>query len=657
MLSGIRAKLTFLIIGIALVPLVVTNIIVLGQVRSVMQTMRQEEVNKVLEYVSTTFKEFETRAIAYVSIFKNIPDIQDALSYTVTTGDRKQLLAVLKEFSFEDIDALQVIDASGKVLVRVETPLDFGDSKADQEIFKRALQGDIGLGVDSGKRGYAIRAVAPLKSAGETVGVVMLGRFLSDKFARELSIKTFSRIAFFYNNELTGSYFSEEEAAEEIKENFRNKLKQLVREKGIYACEINGESFKFNTFEYSVGKDSAPINVIVGVSDEASQAAQNKMRTILFILLLVVAIIAALTAYFFAQSLTLPLVSLSKQVSQWKGDLNQKIIINSRDETSQVAEAFNQLMDTIKQIVVQVRVTAEEVTHSAESFSTSTQQVSTTTMDFSNTLQEINKGITTQAQRSEETAQLMQHIGNSSKGVAKTVDETAVAAGKSLTQAKQGQVAARETVEIMEKISLIVSETVQTMNVLGVKSQEIGQITEAITTFASQTNLLSLNAAIEAARAGENGRGFAVVAEEVKKLAEGSAKAASRIDTLIIGIQEGISKAVLSIENGYEQVGEGKKVVSKTSQALGEIVNVSDETSKMVLSMSEVINKQIEGIDKVVNTVGEVALIAEKNSMATHSVSSSVEEITASMQQISGAAQKLFELAKTLKKNSEKFGV
>ena len=98
-------------------------------------------------------------------------------------------------------------------------------------------------------------------------------------------------------------------------------------------------------------------------------------------------------------------------------------------------------------------------------------------------------------------------------------------------------------------------------------------------------------------------------------------------------------------------------MVSKTSQALGEIVSVSDETSKMVRSMTEVINNQIVGIDQVVITVGEVARIAEQNSMATHSGLNSVEEITASMQQISSAAQKLFQLAENLKKIAKKFGV
>ncbi|MBU1043699.1 MAG: HAMP domain-containing protein [Candidatus Omnitrophica bacterium] len=645
MFKGLRSKLTGVIIAVAVVPLLISYLFILNQIQSTLRHNQERQVTQVLAHINGNFKDFERKALTYVSLLKNIPDIQDAVNYTIQTKDRKQLLEVLKGFSSEDFDTVQVLDAKGDVLIRGDSPELFGDSKAEQPLIKSALLGNVVIGVESGQRGYAVRATAPLRSAGELVGLIQVGKFLNAGFAKELSQSSESKIIFSVKGEFTGYYLWKEPVTEATKNKTLSRLQQIIRSKSMDIVTLDNESFSFSTFSYSLGEDHTAIDIAVGVSNRESILAQNRIKSMLLILLISCLGLAAIISYVFAQSLTKPLISLANQVGDWKGDLSQQVVVNSKDETLQVAKAFNKLMSTLRQIVEEVKQTADKVKLSAEELSASTEQINSTTLNFSGAVQEINKGVNSQAQCLEETSRTMSDIGALSSQVASSTHETAQAAKKSVEQAQLGKEAAMETVKIMERISDFVSKAVEIVNVLRDRSQEIGEIIETITTIADQTNLLALNAAIEAARAGESGRGFAVVAEEVKKLADGSAGAAKKIAILISGVQSETNKVAISIESGYREVNEGKKVVSMASKALNEIVFESDRTTKMVMSMQDIIKKQLEGIGIVVNSVNEVASIAEKSSSGTQEISVSVQEMCTSMGQMSVSAQVLFQYA------------
>ena len=160
--------------------------------------------------------------------------------------------------------------------------------------------------------------------------------------------------------------------------------------------------------------------------------------------------------------------------------------------------------------------------------------------------------------------------------------------------------------------------------------------------------MLALNAAIEAARAGEHGKGFAVVAGEVRKLAEGSALAASKIAELIKVIQDDTTKAVERMEQGTRDVQSGKSVVDNAGNSFSTIVQAvigltknAEIILKAAQSSSVKINKLVAVMDELNKTSNAVSQEAESVSAATEQLSASMDEIAIASKNMSDMAQKL----------------
>jgi methyl-accepting chemotaxis protein len=169
----------------------------------------------------------------------------------------------------------------------------------------------------------------------------------------------------------------------------------------------------------------------------------------------------------------------------------------------------------------------------------------------------------------------------------------------------------------MYKIAEQVNATSKTVESLGARSDQIGQIVGTIEDIADQTNLLALNAAIEAARAGEQGRGFAVVADEVRALAERTTRATREIGEMIKAIQAETRGAVAAMEKGVKEVENGTVEAGKSGEAISDIIG------------------QIGALQTQVN---QIATAAEEQTATTSEISSNMMQITDVVQQTARGA-------------------
>ncbi|KQS71696.1 chemotaxis protein [Rhizobium sp. Leaf371] len=201
---------------------------------------------------------------------------------------------------------------------------------------------------------------------------------------------------------------------------------------------------------------------------------------------------------------------------------------------------------------------------------------------------------------------------------AAALEETAAALDEitsTVRNASDGAVEARDMVNATKTSAVksgdIVRDAVTAMERIEASSTQIGQIIGVIDEIAFQTNLLALNAGVEAARAGEAGRGFAVVAQEVRELAQRSAKAAKEIKSLI--------------HSSANEVEAGVSLVRSTGRALGEIETLVNKVNDRVAAIATAAREQATGLQEVNTAVNSMDQMTQQNAAM-------VEETTAASQ-------------------------
>ena len=180
------------------------------------------------------------------------------------------------------------------------------------------------------------------------------------------------------------------------------------------------------------------------------------------------------------------------------------------------------------------------------------------------------------------------------------------------TKARDGGKAVEELVTSTRAIADDISAVVREMEELGAASERIGNIVEVIDSIADQTNLLALNAAIEAARAGEHGRGFAVVADEVRKLAENSARSTKEISQLIKNIQAKTAEVVRSTTASGARASAGLAMADRAGRAIDDILGAVSQATGLIDQISTAAREQAAGSNAIVASVDEMnSLTAE----------------------------------------------
>jgi methyl-accepting chemotaxis protein len=396
----------------------------------------------------------------------------------------------------------------------------------------------------------------------------------------------------------------------------------------------------------------------VGASQALIESTQASFMKIFGTVLTVAILLALLFVLWFTRRLKQRLAQISAALTRaGSGDFSHTIEDRVQDEIGLISSHYNRMCEELRVLIEQVSHTSQKVARSAENLSASAQQIRQATQDISENIAEVAAGVDTQVQSVEHSLQAVQAIAANAQRISANAHEVSAAAASAADQAEEGTATIHDAVRQMELIHETMNRLSRVVQGLGERSHEIGQIIEVITSLSDQTNLLALNAAIEAARAGEHGRGFAVVADEVRKLAEQSARSAQQIAQLIGAIRQETTSAVTAMEAGSSEVAEGIRVVNHAGTSFGHIRQSIREVAEKIQEVSAAAQQMSAGTDQVVQVVSGIAQIAASSAGKTQNVSAASEEQLASMEEITSSAFHLSAMSDELQKLTARFRV
>jgi methyl-accepting chemotaxis protein len=352
------------------------------------------------------------------------------------------------------------------------------------------------------------------------------------------------------------------------------------------------------------------------------------------------------------------LTSATEEIS--RGDLTRDIQLKNttvKDETHEIADSLNLMVQNLRELVRHIRETSERVSLSSRTISSNALEINASTEEVAKAVEQISRGAETQAEMVARSSRVIHEMAVSMEMIARRANEASKAAREtSLTANRGGDLAKDSLLRVKLFFDDVERVGVQFME-LNAKLLQVGKIADFIGEIARQTNMLALNASIEAAKAGEYGRGFAVVADEVRKLADGTGKSAADIIELISVVKDESRRVYETITDSSTNIEAGKRNIDITADSFRDILTTVMETERKTNSIADLSQVQTEGAGKMVGMIDEIAKVAEDNAAATIQVSAATMEQSAAMQEMVRATIELTKLAEALLRVVEQFRI
>ena len=358
-------------------------------------------------------------------------------------------------------------------------------------------------------------------------------------------------------------------------------------------------------------------------------------------------LLAIVFGFVISNSVTNPVrKSLSYLTEMSRGDfsiLPAQDFLERKDEMGDIGRAISVLLESLKNSLSQVRDGVGTIASASTELSAVSSQMTSSASEASAR----SNGVATAAEEMSANtfsvaAGIEQAVTNL-RSVATATEEMTATIGEIAGNSEKARRITGEAVSQADRISAAVRS-------LGQSAQDIGKVTETITSISNQTNLLALNATIEAARAGAAGKGFAVVATEIKELAKQTAAATEDIKAKISGVQNSTANTVDDIEKVM-------KVIHDVSDIVTTIATAIEEQSVVTKDIASNISQATRGVDDANERVSQTSTVAQSVAQDISAVNRAGNEIAHGSQQVQSSALELSNLAEQLRSMVQAFKV
>jgi methyl-accepting chemotaxis protein len=334
---------------------------------------------------------------------------------------------------------------------------------------------------------------------------------------------------------------------------------------------------------------------------------------------------------------------------------------------AEIAEAFTSMSVGLRDIVIHVQQAADGVAggsdavakasgaavQNSEATVSAVETITSTMHEMNANIQNVARSAQSQASSTNETLASIESLLSSVQTVAKGAEQLVDIAKYADGSVREGHESMNVAANGMGEIREVSGTSSRFVESLGTTAEDIGKIVGVIEDIAEQTNLLALNAAIEAARAGEHGLGFAVVAEEVRKLAERSAKSTGEISDLIRNIQAHVGEAVRNMARTTAIVEQGMSRTEDLSASLQKIDAAVSDVAKCSLDIGNATAEQSAGAQQIEQSTARLAELTQEISAATEEQSTGTEQVVQGVERMKVMVQQNADNAAELASSAE----
>ncbi|MDR2418710.1 MAG: methyl-accepting chemotaxis protein [Treponema sp.] len=529
----------------------------------------------------------------------------------------------------------------------------------------------------------------PIKASGRVLGAVLIDIAIDNiqKMVQAIHPYSGSVAAVYSNGGLVAAHFDPTLVGKQMKDtevgmvgDNLDALMQAVKDGKTYSftkpASSQGEEMFFMTVPIQVGSITTPWSLLIGIPTSVINEPVLRMLRLAIPIVVGMLALICIAIFFMARSISRPLGLMTTIFADiGEGNLTRRLEITSNDEIGDISRFFNQTIEKMRHLIFTIKEQSVKLLDIGGELSTNMTETAAAINEITSNIQSIKILVVGQSSSVTETNANMEQISVNIDKLNSHVKKQAASVAQSASAIEEMLANIQSVTNTLVKNSDNVKELTVAAEVGHTSLQEVSadiqeiahesegllEINAVMENIASQTNLLSMNAAIEAAHAGEAGKGFAVVADEIRKLAENSSEQSQTISTVLKKIKDSIDKIIASTDNvllKFEAINSGVKTVAEQEENIRSAMEEQRVGSKQILDaigqVNELTGQVKAGSSEMLEGSTEVIHESKNLEKVTQEIAGGMNEMASGAKQINVAVSRVNELSSA---NSENINI